>query len=202
MPSPSAAMPTSVDRPYIHETAEMAPAFERLVREHYPYIRRLALSILDDGSPDPAAEAEDAAQETFITAYRALPGFRGGASLKTWLTAIAVNTCRGRLRKRKLRQALHVTLTGLHRSERLASPEEAAAQNETHRQLWQAVDSLDEKHRLPVILRYVHQLTVPEIAASLGTNEGTVHSRLHYARKTLLDRLGAWNEEALDEPFA
>ena len=202
MPSPSAAMPTTADSPYTHATAETAPAFERLVREQYPYIRRLALSILDDGGPDPAAEAEDAAQETFITAYRALAGFRGGSSLKTWLTAIAVNTCRGRLRKRKLRQALHTTLTVLHRAERLASPEEAAAQNEADRMLWQAVDSLDEKHRLPVILRYVHQLTVPEIAVSLGTSEGTVHSRLHYARKTLQDRLGAWNEEATDEPFA
>ena len=91
---------------------------------------------------------------------------------------------------------------GLHLSQPVASPEEAAAQNEAHRQLWQAVDSLDEKHRLPVILRYVHELTVAEIAASLGTNEGTIHSRLHYARKALLDRLGPGHEEAPDEPFA
>ena len=202
MPSPSAAMPTSIDRTYTHETAEASHSFEHLVREHYPYIRRLALSILDDSRVDGAAEADDAAQETFITVYRALSSFRGQSSLKTWLTSIAVNTCRARLRKRKLRQALHATLRGLHLSERLASPEETAAQNETHRQLWQAVDSLDEKHRLPVILRYVHQLTVPEIAESLGTNEGTVHSRLHYARKTLLDRLGRFLEEAPDEPFA
>ena len=90
MPSPSAAMPTSIDRTYAHGTAEASHSFEHLVREHYPYIRRLSLSILDDGSPDPAAEADDAAQETFITAYRALTGFRGQSSLKTWLTSIAV----------------------------------------------------------------------------------------------------------------
>jgi DNA-directed RNA polymerase specialized sigma24 family protein len=47
----------------------------------------------------------------------------------------------------------------------------------------------------------VHELSVAEIAESLGTNQGTVHSRLHYARKELLDRLGSWQEEALDEPF-
>jgi RNA polymerase sigma factor (sigma-70 family) len=63
------------------------------------------------------------------------------------------------------------------------------------------VDSL-EKHRLPVILRYVHELSVAEIAASLGTNEGTIHSRLHYARKKLLDCLGQWQEEVPDERFA
>jgi RNA polymerase sigma-70 factor (ECF subfamily) len=212
MPSPSAVMPTSFDRnsadgnaaarTFSHDTAKVKDTFEHLVREHYAYIRRLALTILDDGNVEAGAEADDAAQETFITAYRALAGFRGRASLKTWLTAIAVNTCRARLRKRKLRQALHATLRGLHLSERLVSPEETAAQNETHRQLWQAVDSLDEKHRLPVILRYVHQLTVPEIAESLGTNEGTVHSRLHYARRALLGSLGQYNEEAPDEPFA
>jgi len=48
----------------------------------------------------------------------------------------------------------------------------------------------------------VHELTVPEIAASLGANEGTIHSRLYYARKVLLDRLDPGQEEALDEPLA
>jgi RNA polymerase sigma-70 factor (ECF subfamily) len=195
-------MPTTIDSTYIHETTEADRSLEALVREHYAYIRRLSLTILDDGGPDGAAEADDAAQETFITAYRSMAGFRGHASLKTWLTSIAVNACRARLRKRKLRQALYATLRGLHLSQRMASPEETAARNEADRYLWRVVDSLDEKHRLPVILRYVHELTVPEIAASLGMNEGTVHSRLHYARKALLDRLGPWHEEASDEPFA
>jgi len=194
-------MPSSLDRTATHKTAETTQAFESLVREHYAYIRRLALTILDDGSAEATAEADDAAQETFITAHRALAGFRGRASLKTWLTAIAVNACRARLRKRKLRRVLQSTLRGLHLARQVASPEEAAAQNEAHRYLWQAVDSLDEKHRLPVILRYVHEMTVPEIAASLRTNEGTIHSRLHYARKALLDRLSPGYEEAPDEPF-
>ena len=202
MPGSGTVMPSILDRTVTHDTAESAQALESLVREYYAYIRRLALTILDDGSAEAAAEAEDAAQETFITAHRALASFRGRARLKTWLTAIAVNACRARLRKRRLRQALQSTLRGLHLAQQMASPEEAAAQNEAHRHLWQAVDSLDEKHRLPVLLRYVHDLTVPEIAASLGTNEGTVHSRLHYARKALLDRLDPGYEEAPDELFA
>jgi RNA polymerase sigma-70 factor (ECF subfamily) len=169
--------------------AHITPAaqhVECLVREHYAYIQRLALSILDD--PD---EAEDAAQETFIAAHRAWSSFRGEAQARTWLTTIAVNACRGRLRKRKVRQALHATLTSLHLlSARPPSPEQAALQSETDRQLWQAVDSLDEKHRLPLILRYVHELSVPQIAAVLNLSQGTVHSRLHYARLKLQHALG------------
>jgi RNA polymerase sigma-70 factor (ECF subfamily) len=195
-------MSSSLDRTTTHDTAETAQALEILVREHYAYIRRLALTILDDGSAEASADADDAAQETFITAHRALAGFRGSASLKTWLTTIAVNACRARLRKRKLRRVLQSTLTGLHLARQVSSPEEAAAQNEAHRHLWQAVDSLDEKHRLPVILRYMHEMTVPEIAASLSTNEGTIYSRLHYARKALLDRLSPGYEEVPDDPFA
>lgn len=201
MPGTGIVMPTSLERTNTQESTEAERILEDLVREHYTYIRRLALTILDDGSSEGGVEADDATQETFITAYRSLSGFRGNASLKTWLTSIAVNACRARLRKRKLRQALHGTLSGLQRSQRLPSPEEATVKNEAHHQIWQAVDNLDEKHRLPVILHYVHELTVPEIAASLGINEGTIYSRLHYARKALLDRLGSYHEEALDEPF-
>ena len=178
-------------------TNEQAFSIEVLVRDYYAYIRRLALSILDDPH-----EAEDAAQETFIAAERALSTFRGEAQVKTWLSAIAVNTCRGRLRKRKMRLVLQTTLQALHlRSSRVATIEEKALQRESNRQLWLAVDKLDDKHRLPVLLRYVHDMSVPEIAVALGVNEGTVHSRLHYARYELQARLGHLEsrEEVSDE---
>jgi len=168
---------------------------ETLVRDHYAYIQRLALTILDDGSPDAVvnaqAEAEDAAQDTFLAASRALPDFHGTASLKTWLTTIAVNQCRGRLRKRKSRQRLQKLISNLQSAlnNRPSSPEDSALESDTRRRLWAAVDSLDEKHRLPVILRYVHELPIPEIAAALGVPEGTVHSRLHHARARLQTRL-------------
>ena len=110
-------------------------SIEGLVREHYSYIQRLALSILDD-----AQEAEDAAQETFIAANRSLPGFRGEASPRTWLTAITVNACRGRLRKRKARQGLHNALQALHLAQRQTDTiEEAAIRKEAQRDLRQAV---------------------------------------------------------------
>ena len=170
---------------------------EHLVREHYTYIRRLALSILDDPH-----EADDAAQETFIAASRNLSGFRGDASPRTWLTAITVNACRGRLRKRKARQRLQTALQSLHLAHaRSVSLEEAAIQRDSHLSLRNAVAELDERHRLPILLRYVHGLSVPEIAASLHTNPGTIYSRLHYARRMLIARLDIQNShtEASDE---
>jgi len=170
---------------------------EHLVREHYTYIRRLALSILDD--PD---EAEDAAQEAFIAANRSLDKFRGDSRPRTWLTAITVNACRGRLRKRKARQGLQNVLQALHLAQsQPASPEEAAIQQDVQRSLRQAVAALDDRHRLPILLRYVHGLSVPEIAASLHTNPGTIYSRLHYARRMLIAHLDIQNShmEASDE---
>ena len=165
------------------------PDIETLVRAHYAYIRRLALTILDDGSAGAvhaAAEADEAAQDTFIAAHRALSHFRGDAGVKTWLTRIAINQCRGRLRKRKSRRRLQNALESARvTAGRSAGLEAAALRADAYRRLWQAVDALSEKHRIPVILRYVHELTIPDIAASLGLPEGTVHSRLHHARRRL-----------------
>jgi RNA polymerase sigma-70 factor (ECF subfamily) len=178
-------------------TTDQRITIERLVREHYSYINRLALSILDD-----THEAEDATQETFIAANRSLDRFRGDSSPRTWLTAITVNACRGRLRKRKARQRLQNTLQVLHLAQsRHSSPEEAAIQQDAHQSLRLAVAGLDDKHRLPILLRYVHQLSVPEIAAALQTSPGTIYSRLHYARRMLIARLDAQNPimEAPDE---
>ena len=180
---------TFVNRTSQEETVDRELTIEPLVREYFPYIHRLAFSILDDNS-----EADDATQETFINAHHALSGYRAEADLKTWLSAIAINTCRGKLRKRKTRQVLSTMLQALH-LQKLPSvtPEERILQREVDRSIWAAVDNLDDKHRIPVILRYVHEFNVPEIARILDLNQGTVHSRLHYARQKLHIQLGHLN---------
>jgi RNA polymerase sigma-70 factor (ECF subfamily) len=158
-----------------------ATDIESLVASYSAYVSRLAWSILGE-----TGEVDDAVQETFLAAFRSLKRYRGESSPKTWLTSIAVNVCRGRLRKRTMRQTLQNALEALHIvTPHEASPEQEALQNEAGRKLWHAVDSLDEKHRLVVALRYVHELSISEIAAALDVNEGTVHSRLHYARRKL-----------------
>mgnify|MGYP002401647631 CR=1 FL=1 len=197
MPNQSAYQMTRVNRTSQQEAEQLDIKIDRLVREYYPYIRRLALSILDD-----LHEADDVAQETFVAAHRSMTGFRNEANPKTWLTAIAINACRGRLRKRKVRQTLSTTLEALHLLKNPSpSPEQAAIQSEVDQSIWQAVDALDEKHRLPVILRYVHELNVAEIAETLHLSQGTIHSRLYYARQKLQAQLGHLNpqEEVRDE---
>jgi RNA polymerase sigma-70 factor (ECF subfamily) len=197
MPSDRVYQMTRTHRISQPEATELELKIDLLIREHYPYIHRLALSILDD-----LHDADDVAQETFIAAHRTLSDFRNESSPKTWLSAIAINASRARLRKRKVRQVLTNTLHALHLLKSPpASPEQAAIQNETDHNIWEAVDGLDEKHRLPVILRYVHELTVPEISQMLHLSQGTVHSRLHYARKHLHSQLGHLNphEKVSDE---
>ena len=186
---------SDVSQPYDWSTTGLT--IEALVQGQYAFVRRLAYSILED-----AQEAEDAAQETFIAASRALSNYRGEGQVRTWLVSIAVNLCRDRLRRRKVRQAMQLIFSGLQiLAGRPVSPEETVVQNEADRELWQAVDNLDEKHRMPIVLRYGHEMTVPEIAAALGISQGTVHSRLYYARQILSERLGNLHlqEESSDE---
>jgi RNA polymerase sigma-70 factor, ECF subfamily len=154
-------------------------AIERLVQTHQADVYRLALSILED-----ADEADDATQEVFVAALRSLDSFRGAASLKTWLFSITVNVCRNRLSRHKSRGRLQQILQNLFSQEQ-AHPEKEAVQNEADAALWQAIHALDDKHRIPIILRYYQDLPVAEIASILGIPSGTVHSRLNHAREQL-----------------
>ena len=161
-------------------------AIEILVREYEAGVFRLALSILDD-----PAEANEVMQETFLSALRALPSYQEKKSFKAWLYTIALNHSRSHLRKRKVIERLRSTLTTIFRVEaaRQVSPEEAAIQNEKEAALWHSLNRLDDRHRIVVILRYFHELSVTEISEILSVHEGTIHSRLHNAREKLRDSL-------------
>lgn len=183
---------TQINRTSPSKVAEVEIVFNQLLIDYYPSIHRLALSILDDRN-----DADDMTQETFISAYYSLPEFRSESNLKTWLYSIALNACRGRLRKRKVQYGLVNTLQSLHLLNSPPSfPEQAVVQHESEQNLWRAVDELGEKHRLPVILLYVHELQVSEIAEILNLSQGTVYSRLHYARRKLHAQLGHLNPHA------
>jgi RNA polymerase sigma-70 factor (ECF subfamily) len=158
---------------------------EVIVREYYPYLYRLTYSIVRD-----PAEADDLAQETLFTAFKKLGQFQPGSNFRAWLSTIAVNKSRDRLRRRRSRRRLQQTLQALASFIRTTpSPEEVLVNKERNEALWTAVDALGEKHRLPLILRYVHNLPVREIAEILQVKEGTIYSRLHYANEKLARQL-------------
>ncbi len=159
-------------------------AVEHFVQTYQQDIHRLALSILDDSE-----EAEEVAQEALLAALRALDSFRGASGLKTWIFSITVNICRNRLQRRKRRERLTQILHGMLQRTSSPSVEDSAIQDESNEILWRAIHGMDEKHRIPIVLRYYHDLSVIEIATILQIPEGTVHSRLNTARKLLHDVL-------------
>ncbi len=155
-------------------------AIESFIRNYQQAVYRLAFSILDD-----SCEAEDATQEALLAALRGLDSFHGASSLKTWLYSITVNVCRTRLQRHKRHARLIKILGEILRIQRPPSVEEDAIQSESDQALWQAVHHMDAKHRIPIVLRYYHDLSVAEIADILQIPEGTVHSRLNTARRQL-----------------
>ena len=161
-------------------------AIESLVHAYSSSVHRLALSVLDD-----PAEADEAAQEALISAIDRLHSFRGEACFTTWLYAITLNVCRGRLRKRRARERLVQVLHILFRvnDEAPDHVEQRVIERETDAAVWQAIKALPDKEREVVVLRYYHQLRQADIAQVLGVSDRTVRARLSSAHESLRTRL-------------
>jgi RNA polymerase sigma-70 factor (ECF subfamily) len=166
---------------------------EAILDHHYATLHYLAYSILGD-----ADESDDVVQESILEALAKIDRYRPGSNMKAWLSTIVVNFCKDKIRRRKRRQKLNDSLRLLFGSERpRKSPEDKQIGAEAKSTLWSLVNQLDEKHRLPIILRYVHDMSIREVAHILQLREGTVHSRLHYACRNLGRQLALHDQEAL-----
>lgn len=143
-----------------------------------------------------AADAEDAAQEGFMAAWRALPRFRPGAPLRPWLLRIVANAARNRRRGAGRRQGLTLQLADNLRAGGAApSPEAEVEATEERAALLRALSSLREEDRLVVVCRFLLELDVAETAAVAGCAEGTVKSRLSRALPRLRSLM---SEETVD----
>ena len=163
-------------------------AYEEIVQRYQQVAFRTAYVIT--GS---AADAEDAAQEGFVKAYRALHRFRAGAELRPWLLRIVANEARNRVRSSGRRHRLELRLTeGFRPGDAAPSPEAVAVALDERKRLLAMVNALSEEDRLVIASRYFLELSGDETAAALGIPEGTVKSRLSRA----LARLRARVEEA------
>lgn len=130
------------------------------------------------------AEAEDALQEAFLAVHRALPGFRGEASLSTWLYRIAIRAAT--VTRARRRAASELTDEVLDTS---PGPDRAAESRIEAACLARALDRLSAEHRTILSLFALDGLRHGEIAEVLGVPEGTVWSRLHAARKALQEQM-------------
>jgi RNA polymerase sigma-70 factor, ECF subfamily len=158
--------------------------FAVLMRRHNQKMFRAVRAIVRQD-----AETEDVVQQAWLSAYRALGTFRGEASLRTWLTRIAVNEAYGHMRA-KQRRGEHFPLeAGEDMASSDRTPEEAAVARETVAWLEAHIDALPEPSRVVFVLRDVEELDTAETAAVLGISEGTVRVRLHRARHLLQDVL-------------
>ena len=152
------------------------------MRQYETGVFKLALSVLGN-----EADANEVTQETFIAALKSLRKYQEKNSFKAWLYTIALNLSRSHLRKRKVLERLKSTVGGILQTEsrRQPSPEDEVVRTEKEALVWDELNKLDERHRTVMILRYFHELSVAEIAEVMSINEGTIHSRLHYAREKL-----------------
>lgn len=164
-------------------------AFTALVETYQSPIYNLCYRMLGD-----AAEAEDAAQETFLRAYTRFSSYDPTRSFKTWLFSVASHHCIDRLRKRRLiwldiddePLAGHPALR-----EPSLGPEETTVRREHSAVIQQHLAHLAPDDRQVIIMRYWNDLSYEEIAAATRTTVSAVKSRLHRARGTVAELMRA-----------
>jgi len=163
-------------------------AFGELVSRYQNRVFHLALGFTRD-----RASADDLAQEIFLKAYLALPGFKWKAEFSTWLYRLAINHIKDYLRKMKRKVRREAPLEEVRVQHLPDEGEEAREEEELmekRRQLLEKVmATLPEKYRIVLTLRDVEGLAYETIASLLGTSLGTVDSRLHRARKLLREKM-------------
>ena len=146
---------------------------ERMIWENQVSLKRLCYLYLHD-----EAMAEDAVQETFLKAFRSLGDFRGEANEKTYLTRIAINTCKDMLRSGWFRHIdRRITVDMLPSQEKIKDP--------AHRDVAVVVMNLPRKLREVILLYYYRGLNTLEIAETLNISQPAVTGRLKRAREKL-----------------
>jgi len=179
-------------------------AFECIMRRHNRLLFRTARSILRAD-----AEAEDALQEAYLRAWRAIGGFRADARLSTWLVRIVINESLGRLRRKGAqiiplepdddcieRQAL------FDEGDAEQRPDRATFRAEMRRLIETRIDQLPEAFRSVFMLRAVEEMSVEEVACMLEIPQATVRTRFFRARSLLREGLSREIDVAITDAFS
>jgi RNA polymerase sigma-70 factor, ECF subfamily len=185
-------------------------SFEALMRKHNRRLYRVARSLLRDD-----AEAEDALQESYLCAYRALGDFRGEAQLATWLTRIVVNECMTRLRRSARRDNIvpivsapvqygeeEDAMAQLPSHADSNTPDAALVRAEMRALLERKIDELPQDFRAVFVMRSVEEMSVAETAECLGIAEATVRTRDFRARSLLRESIAQELDMAERDAFS
>jgi RNA polymerase sigma-70 factor (ECF subfamily) len=171
-------------------------AFSEVVRLYQHKVYNLLYRMIGNHE-----EAEDLAQEVFVTVFKSIDSFRGDSKFTTWLYRVAANHCKNRIKYLSRRSRTSGDgLDGVpeHSMEDAGSaplqshidgPDQILEGLQLEKLLAQAIAALDEEHRLLIVLRDVEELSYQEIGEITSLNEGTVKSRLHRARMAIKEHI-------------
>ena len=182
-----------------------ALAFEAVMRRHNRLLFRTARSILKSDD-----DTEEALQEAYLHAWRALSTFRADSKLSTWLVRIVVNESLGRLRRRSAQIIpLDTAMASADPDTQQAleddpdqRPERAAMRSQVRRLIEARIDLLPEAFRTVFMLRAVEEMSVEEVATALEVPEATVRTRFFRARGLMREGLSRDVDLALGDAFS
>ena len=173
-----------VDQARAGEAAAWDTLFRRFQRPLYVYVFEL---VHDEQA------ALDVVQETFIAAVRHLGGLREDAKFGSWLFGIAHQKCIQRWRRQTREESLHEEMAGTA-VEFEDSPDDLLIRREREDDFMQLLNKMPLPQRSVLLLHFVEDFSLEEIAGITGTNVGTVKSRMHYAKQTLRKLMETINE--------
>ena len=165
----------------VSEQSSNPTDFDAIVEQYADFVYNVAFRMMGQSQ-----DAEDVAQEAFLSAYRAFGRFRGESSVTTWLYRITVNS--GLMRLRKEKRARTLTQTGLDDVEVVSwedTPERSAVSSELGDKLQEGIAQLEPDLRAAVVLRDVQELTSVEAAEILEITVASLKSRVHRGRVLL-----------------
>lgn len=183
-------------------------AFAQIMRRHNRLLFRTARSILKNDD-----DTQDALQEAYLRAWRALASFRADARLSTWLVRIVVNEALGRLRREGVQPAQVLPLNAAVEADGETpemqmpanpddQPEPSVMRAQVRRQIEARIDTLPDSFRTVFMLRCVEEMSVEEVAVALGIPEATVRSRFFRARGILREGLSRDIDMAIGDAFS